>query len=102
MPAAISGVVASIKWASYTAAAVNSYTVTRDPVTRAWSATGILVIADAFKLSQRPLTFVAPFKGGEWHWPIVDPLPRVAGPFRVRLGNITVKGRSDVQSLSSA
>ena len=87
MPAGISGVVASIRWAYYTAAAVNGYTVTRDPVTRAWSVTGTIVLADAFKLTQRPLKFVAPHAKGEWVWPIDSPVPRVAGPFMAKLGN---------------
>ena len=97
MPASVTGVVASIRWAYYTAAAVNGYTVTRDPVTREWSATGTIVLADAFKLSQRPLVFVAPFKGGEWTWPIVDPVPRVTGPFFVKLGTPREAGTPDVQ-----
>jgi len=96
MPREITGVVASIRWADYTAAAVNGYTATRDPVTKAWSVTGLLVIADAFKLTQRPLRFVAPFTGGEWTWPILDPVPCVAGPFRARLGRRTENGRPDV------
>lgn len=87
MPAGISGVVASIRWAYYTAAAVNGYTVTRDPVTKAWSVTGTIVLADAFKLTQRPLKFVAPHARGEWVWPIDSPVPRVAGPFMAKLGN---------------
>lgn len=87
MPAGITGVVASIRWAYYTAAAVNGYTVTRDPVTRAWSVTGTIVLADAFKLTQRPLKFVAPHAKGEWVWPIDSPVPRVAGPFMAKLGN---------------
>jgi hypothetical protein len=87
MPAGITGVVASIRWAYYTAAAVNGYTVMRDPVTRAWSVTGTIVLADAFKLTQRPLKFVAPHAKGEWVWPIEGAVPRVAGPFLAKLGN---------------
>jgi hypothetical protein len=87
MPAGITGVVASIRWADYTAAAVNGYTVTRDPVTRAWSVTGTIVLADAFKLTQRPLRFVAPHAHGQWVWPIETPVPRQAGPFMAKLGN---------------
>ena len=87
MAAGITGVVAKIRWAYYTAAAVNGYTVTRDPVTRAWSVTGTIVLADAFKLTQRPLKFVAPHAKGEWVWPIESPVPRVAGPFMAKLGN---------------
>ena len=97
MPAGITGVVASIRWAYYTAAAVNGYTVTRDPVTRAWSVTGTIVLADAFKLAQRPLKFVAPHAKGEWVWPIETPVPRVAGPFMAKLGNPIEDGTPYVQ-----
>ena len=97
MPAGMTGVVASIRWAYYTAAAVNGYAVTRDPVTKAWSVTGTIVLADAFKLSQRPLAFVAPHQGGAWTWPILDPVPRVAGPFTARLGPLTKDGPPHVQ-----
>ena len=97
MPAGITGVVASIRWAYYTAAAVNGYTVTRDPVTKAWSVTGTIVLADAFKLTQRPLKFVAPHAKGEWVWPINSPVPRVAGPFMAKLGNPIEDGTPYVQ-----
>jgi len=97
MPAGITGVVASIRWAYYTAAAVNGYTVTRDPVTRAWSVTGTIVLADAFKLTQRPLKFVAPHAKGEWVWPIDSPVPRVPGPFMAKLGNPIEDGTPYVQ-----
>jgi hypothetical protein len=97
MPAGITGVVALIRWAYYTAAAVNGYTVTRDPVTRAWSVTGTIVMADAFKLTQRPLKFVAPHATGEWVWPIESPMPRVAGPFMAKLGAPIEDGTPYVQ-----
>lgn len=87
MPASVTGVVASIRWRYYTAAAVNGYTVTRDPLTKAWSVTGTIVLADAFKLTQRPLRFVAPHAHGEWVWPIETPVPPQAGPFRATLGH---------------
>lgn len=83
----IRGVVGSIAWGYYPAAAVNGYTVTCDRESRAWAVRGTIVLADAFKLSQHPLIFEAPITGGRvWRWPILDPVPRVAGPFAVRLG----------------
>jgi hypothetical protein len=76
----ISGVVGAVKWSYYTAAAVEGYTVT---CTKAgeWRLQATVVLSDAFKMAQRPLTFVAMYakKGldgttvvkSEWRWPIV-------------------------------
>lgn len=69
MGALIRGVVGQIKWHYYTAAAINGYTVSRNDQ-REWSLRGTVVLSDAFKLTQRPLTFVAPHAKGEWRWPI--------------------------------
>lgn len=82
----ISGVVASIRWQYYEAAAINGYTISRDKETREWSVIGNIIAADAFKLSQSPLMLVVPFKGGKWQWPIRGKLPRTSGPFAVKLG----------------
>lgn len=69
----IDGVVATIKWHEYTAAAVNGYRVMA-PAPRQgrpqWTLTATIVLADAFKMSQRPLEFVAKTKRGKWRWPI--------------------------------
>jgi len=67
----IRGRVAAVKWAYYTAAAVEGYTVTHDKIA-GWTVAGALVpgAVDAFKLAQRPLFFVAPFKRGAWRWEI--------------------------------
>lgn len=67
----ITGVVGQVKWSYYTAAAINGYVVTRSTDNR-WSLRGTIVLADAFKLSQRPLVFVAPTQKGDMRWPIVD------------------------------
>lgn len=79
----VKGVVGQIKWAYYTAAAVNGYTVTRTG--GEWSLRGVVVNADAFKLAQRPLIFVAPTDKGEWRWPILE-LDIAAGALTARLG----------------
>lgn len=63
------GVVGKITWSYYTAAAINGYTVTRSAA-GAWSLSATVVMADAFKLKQHPLKFVAPHATGEWRWPI--------------------------------
>lgn len=66
----LSGVVGHIKWHYYTAAAINGYTVTRSKDRREWSLTATVVLSDAFKMAQTPLTFTAKHKKGEWRWPI--------------------------------
>lgn len=79
----ITGVVGQIKWHYYVAAAINGYTVTRNE--GVWSLRGTVVLSDAFKLSQRPLTFVAPHERGEWRWPI-ETLQIADGALTARLG----------------
>jgi hypothetical protein len=65
----IQGVVAAVKWHHYTAAAINGYTVMRSNQGQ-WAARGTVVLANAFNLAQRPLTFVAKHRKGDWRWPI--------------------------------
>lgn len=70
----IKGVVGHIRWGYYTAAAINGFTVTPlDKRRQRWSLQATVVLADSFKMAQRPLTFVAKLKGGaEWRWPILE------------------------------
>lgn len=82
----ITGVVASIAWHYYTAAAINGYTVTR-AADGSWRASGTVVLSDAFKLAQRPLTFIAPHANGEWRWPI-DTLTVANGRLTATLGEL--------------
>ena len=49
----------------------HGYRVARDGLA-AWTLTGRLVMADPYKLAQRPLVFVAPHKRGEWRWPMTN------------------------------
>lgn len=65
----IRGVVGRIDWEHFPAAALNGYKVTRSPA-GAWQLRGLVVMADHFKLRQRPLWFVAPHARGAWRWPI--------------------------------
>jgi len=79
-PRIVRGTVGHIRWHYYVAAEVHGYTVV--PTGDRWSLTAQLVASDAFKLSQRPLVFVAllvkprDLGGGtygqktEWRWPI--------------------------------
>jgi hypothetical protein len=66
----IKGVVGKVRWAYYDAAAINGYTVTRSG--HDWTLRGTVVLSDAFKMTQRPLTFVAPHEQGEWCWDILS------------------------------
>jgi hypothetical protein len=67
----LSGVVGHIKWGHYTAAAINGYTVTpRNKARTEWSLVATVVLADAFKMAQSPLVFVAKHAKGEWRFPI--------------------------------
>lgn len=70
MGGAIRGVVGRIDWGYFSAAAINGYALSRSE-DASWALTGTVVTFDAFKLRQRPLTFVAPHKDGEWRWPIL-------------------------------
>lgn len=88
----IRGRVAAVKWAYYTAAAVEGYTVTHDP-TAGWSVVGTMLpgAVDAYKLAQRPLYFVAPFKRGAWRWEIQTLTRRDGGGFAARLGPVSTE-----------
>jgi hypothetical protein len=90
----IRGTIATIKWAYYNAAAINGYTVTRDKATGAWSAAGAFVpgLVDAFKLAQRPIYFVAPFKTGAWRWEIHTLTMLEGGRFVASLGPMSTEG----------
>jgi hypothetical protein len=82
--AAIRGVVGQIKWSYYVAAAIHGYAVTRS-TTGVWHLRATVVMADAFKLKQRPLTFVAPHEKGEWRWPIdTIEMGSTVGPNQIR------------------
>ena len=82
----LTGIVASIRWTYFNAAAINGFTITRDKDTRQWEISGHIVIADPFKLTQQPLYLRVPHKHGYWEWPIVSAVPRHCGPFVAALG----------------
>lgn len=75
----IRGKEGAIKWSYYAAAALRDYVVTCSPK-QTWSLRATLVEADAFKMAQRPLIFVAPYRWTDkktgkqlvdvWQWPI--------------------------------
>lgn len=71
------GVVGEIRWHSYTAAGIHGYTVSK-PAGGPLQLRATVPLADAFKMAQRPLTFVASVRLGappdqrdaEYVWPI--------------------------------
>lgn len=65
----VTGVAGSLRWGYHQAASLSAWTVTRTP--DGWSLTATVVHADAFRLTQRPLVFVAPTQAGVWRWPLV-------------------------------
>jgi hypothetical protein len=89
---------ASIKWKYYTAGTVTGYTITRhETIAGSLSLVGTLTERDRYKLSHRPLIFVAPYtvpakeKGGTvthafWRWPILEWAVTDAGRLTARLG----------------
>lgn len=66
----IRGVIGQLRWGYYTAAAIHGYTVEFDKKTQTGSLVGTVVESNPFRLSQRPLEFVAPplFGRGSDHW----------------------------------
>jgi hypothetical protein len=86
-PPVIEGIVAEIRWTYYTAAAINGYRLTWERAARRWSLAATVVLADAFKIAQRPLVFVALVRGAEWQFDILSfELPGLHGPMTARLG----------------
>ena len=69
MPLRISGQDAAIRWGYHAAAVVRSWTVTREDG-GSYVLAAAIVSSDAYRLSQRPLVFVAPHAKGAWRWPI--------------------------------
>jgi hypothetical protein len=68
----VQGVIGQVRWSYYIAAAVHGYAVMHDEKTDTWSLKANIVNHDSFKLSQRPLAFVALHANGSWRWPIRD------------------------------
>lgn len=96
-PRFIRGRVAALKWAYFNAAAIEGYAVTRD-AQKVWTVTGAMVpgAVDLFKLAQRPLYFVAPFKGGAWRWEVHTLTMLEGGRFAATLGHMTTEGANGI------
>lgn len=93
-PRVVEGVVGEIRWTYYTAAAINGYRLTWDPEARRWSLAATVVLADAFKMAQRPLVFVAAVQGAEWEFDMQSfDLPGLRGPLSATLGSPRTRRR---------
>lgn len=71
----LTGVVGRIDWHYYTAAGIHGYKVTPPPKGARkpeWTLVADVVLHDAFKMAQRPLTFIAKHSKGEWKFPVIS------------------------------
>jgi hypothetical protein len=59
-----------VKHAYHTAAEVTAFLITFDRTTRRTTLGATVVTSDPYWLTQRPLIFVVPTKGGACRWPI--------------------------------
>ena len=66
----VTGVSGLLKWGYYEAATVGAWTLTSEAGVRTLSAT--LVKSDAFRVSQRPLRFVATRDDASWVLPVTE------------------------------
>lgn len=68
----IRGTKAAVRWAYYTAAAIEGYSV-RPTGRGTWALRATVVQADGYRLRQRPLTFAALLdRDRVWLWPVLD------------------------------
>jgi len=66
----VNGINGAIKWSYHEAAVFSAWTVTRAGAE--WTLAGTLKSSDDFRVSQRPLKFVAPHADGVWTWPVEE------------------------------
>ena len=78
----LSGQAAECWWGYYKAAGLGAWTVTRAEF-GTWTLTATVLTPDAFRMQQRPLTFVARHANGTWRWPILTMDPD-GGPNQLR------------------
>lgn len=69
MAGSITGTSAVIRWGYRDAAVVSSWSA---PISKDTTVTGTVSSVDAFRVSQRPLTFVVTRESGDWRWPITS------------------------------
>jgi hypothetical protein len=66
----LTGQEGAIVWGYHTAAVCGAWTVARSPQ-GAWTLQAAITRADAYRLRQGPLTFLAPRRGGSFTWPVL-------------------------------
>lgn len=66
----VKGMDGSIRWAYHTAALIRAWTIEHGDQGYTLSAT--VVKSDIFRISQRPLVFIAPHVKGVWRWPVIE------------------------------
>jgi hypothetical protein len=64
----IKGVEGSLRWSYHQAATLRDYVVTKTP--EGWTLSATVVSSDTFRVSQRPLVFVATHAQGAWRWSV--------------------------------
>jgi len=86
-PAVIEGVIAELRWGCYTAAGIHGYRLSWKRTARQWSLSATVVLADAFKIAQRPLVFDAAVRDAQWEFDVQSfDLAGLHGPLTARLG----------------
>lgn len=71
MNLSIKGVTGTLQWGYHRAASVTHYAVARG-VDGRFTLTATVDQADAYRVSQRPLVFVATTALGAWKWPVLE------------------------------
>lgn len=64
----VKGAEGSLRWVYHLAATLRHWTIEKSA--GGYSLTATVVNADTFRVSQRPLTFVAPVQGVSWRFPL--------------------------------
>lgn len=80
----VSGVQGILRHGYHKAGTLGAWTVTRNEGT--WTLSASIVETDAFRISQRPLAFVAQHQHGMWRWPIVGELQITGASLTAVLG----------------
>jgi len=66
----VTGVNGALRYGYHSAGVLRNWIVER--ADDRWTLKATVVSVDTFKVSQRPLTFVAAVKHGSWRWPITE------------------------------
>jgi hypothetical protein len=67
----VTGQAARVQWGYLVAGTVRSWTATKAE-DGSWSLVATVHEADTFRVTQRPLVFMAPHARGTWRWPVTS------------------------------